>query len=127
MLRPRERLAKLARPVTRGPRAWRARLPPGSPSNLVSVVVADHYASIVYSSIMCDVEIMVSGPNNLPSRLPSDYITLSTEFFRVGLRLPCYPYLRRALQRLNVAPMQLNANAYRILISCFVLWTKNYA
>ncbi|GMN52477.1 hypothetical protein TIFTF001_021615 [Ficus carica] len=30
------------------------------------------------------------------------------------------------LTSLNVAPMQLNASAYRILISCFVLWAKNF-
>ncbi|GMN33006.1 hypothetical protein TIFTF001_044749 [Ficus carica] len=33
-------------------------------------------------------------------------------------------YAWRALRRLNVALMQLNANAYRILISCFVPWAK---
>ncbi|GMN48311.1 hypothetical protein TIFTF001_017477 [Ficus carica] len=73
-----------------------------------------------------DVELMVPGPNDIPSRLPPDYITLYAEFFRARLRLLFHPYLRQALHRLNVAPMQLNANIYRILISCFVLWTKNY-
>ncbi|GMN61497.1 hypothetical protein TIFTF001_030584 [Ficus carica] len=76
--------------------------------------------------ILNDVELMVPGPNDLLSRPPPGYITLSAEFFRAGLRLQFHPYLRRALQRLNVTPMQLNANAYRILISCFILWTKNY-
>ncbi|GMN71774.1 hypothetical protein TIFTF001_053448 [Ficus carica] len=69
---------------------------------------------------------MVSGPNDLYSRPLPGYITLLAEFFRVGLGLPFHPYLRQALRRLNVAPMQLNSNAYRILISYFVLWTKNY-
>ncbi|GMN58630.1 hypothetical protein TIFTF001_027727 [Ficus carica] len=69
-----------------------------------------------------DVEMLVPGPNNLPSRPPPSYITLSAEFFRAGLRFPFHPYLRRALRRLHVAPMKLNANAYLILISFF-----NYA
>ncbi|GMN66112.1 hypothetical protein TIFTF001_035188 [Ficus carica] len=74
-----------------------------------------------------DVEMIVPGPNDLPSRPPPGYVILSVEFFRVGLRLPFHPNLRRALRRLNVASMQLNANAFRNLISYFVLWTKNYA
>ena len=73
-----------------------------------------------------DVEFIVPGLNDLPSRPPPGHITLSAEFFRAGLRLPFHPYLRRALTRLNMAPMQLNVNTYRILISCFVLWTKNF-
>lgn len=76
--------------------------------------------------ILGDIEMVVPGPNVLPSRLPPGYVTLSVEFFRVGLRLPFHPFLRGAFWRLNVAPMQLNANAYRILISCFVLWAKYY-
>ncbi|GMN66718.1 hypothetical protein TIFTF001_035777 [Ficus carica] len=73
-----------------------------------------------------DVKIVVPGPNDLPSRPPPGYVTLSMEFFQAKLRLPFHPFLRRALRRLNVAPMQLNANAYRILISYFVFWTKYY-
>ncbi|GMN39649.1 hypothetical protein TIFTF001_008874 [Ficus carica] len=67
-------------------------------------------------SIPDDVDLVVPGETDLSSRPPPDYITLSTEYF-----------LRRALHRLNVAPAQLNANAYRILVSCFVLWTKHFA
>ena len=52
-----------------------------------------------------DVEMTVSGPNNLPSQLPPGYITLSAEFFRAGLRLLFHPFLRKAPRRLNVAPM----------------------
>ena len=73
-----------------------------------------------------DVKLIVPGSNNLPSRPPQGSITLSTEFFRAGLRLPFHPYLRQSLISLNVAPMQLNANAYCILISCYILWVKNF-
>ncbi|GMN52756.1 hypothetical protein TIFTF001_021886 [Ficus carica] len=74
-----------------------------------------------------DVDLVVHGENDLPSHPPPGYITLSAEYFGAGLRLPFHPYLRRALYRLNVAPAQLNANVYRILVSCFVLWTKHFA
>ncbi|GMN59471.1 hypothetical protein TIFTF001_028552 [Ficus carica] len=76
--------------------------------------------------ISVEVELRVPGENDLPSRPQPGYITLSAEYFRAGLRLPFHPFLRRALTRLNVAPAQLNANAFRILISCFILRTKNY-
>lgn len=66
------------------------------------------------------------GPNDLPSRPPPSYVTLSIEFFRAGLRLSLHPFLSRALVRLNVAPMQLNANAYRILVSCYILWKMTF-
>ncbi|GMN38458.1 hypothetical protein TIFTF001_007694 [Ficus carica] len=65
--------------------------------------------------------------NDLPSRPPPGYISLSAEYFQAGLRLPLHPFLRRALTRLSVAPAQLNANAYRILVGCFILWAKNFA
>ncbi|GMN19009.1 hypothetical protein TIFTF001_042801 [Ficus carica] len=77
--------------------------------------------------IPAEVELRVPGENDLPSRPPPDYIALSAEYFRVGLRLPLHPFLRQALTRLNVAPAQLNANAYRILVGCFILWAKNFA
>ncbi|GMN29034.1 hypothetical protein TIFTF001_044307 [Ficus carica] len=77
--------------------------------------------------IPAEVELRVPGENDLPSRPPPGYITLSAEYFRAGLRLPLHPFLRRALTRLNVAPAQLNANAYRILVGCFILWAKNFA
>ncbi|GMN69274.1 hypothetical protein TIFTF001_038323 [Ficus carica] len=73
-----------------------------------------------------DVELLVPDEGDLPLWPPPGDIALSTEYFRAGLRLPLHPYLRRALTRLNVVPMQLNANAYRILASCFILWTKNF-
>ncbi|GMN30726.1 hypothetical protein TIFTF001_041497 [Ficus carica] len=76
--------------------------------------------------IPAEVELRVPGENDLPSRPSPDYITLSAEYFRAGLRLPFHPFLRRALSRLNVAPAQLNANAFRILISCVILWAKNF-
>ncbi|GMN18672.1 hypothetical protein TIFTF001_050825 [Ficus carica] len=65
-----------------------------------------------------NVDLLVPGVDDLPSRPPSGYIALSVEYFRAGLRLPFHPFLRQALTRLNVAPAQLNANAYRVLISC---------
>nr|GMN19413.1 hypothetical protein TIFTF001_048608 [Ficus carica] len=61
------------------------------------------------------VELLAPGADDLLSRPPPGYITLSAEYFGAGLRLPFHPFLRRALTRLNVAPAQLNANAYRIL------------
>ena len=73
-----------------------------------------------------DVELIVLGSNNLSSRPPQGSITFSVEFFRAGLRLPFHPYLRQSLTGLNVAPMQLNTNAYCILISCYILWVKNF-
>ncbi|GMN59819.1 hypothetical protein TIFTF001_028901 [Ficus carica] len=73
-----------------------------------------------------NVDLVVPDENNLPSRPPPGYIMLSSEYFRAGLRLPFHTYLRRALHRLNVAQAQLNVNAYRILISCFILWTKHF-
>ena len=72
------------------------------------------------------VELRAPGRDDLPSRPPPGFITLSAEYFRAGLRLPFHPYLRRALTTLNVAPAQLNANAYRILVSCFILWAKHH-
>ena len=71
-----------------------------------------------------DVELVVHGLNDLHSRPSPEHITLSMEFLRASLCLPFHPFLRWVLQRLNVALMQLKANAYRILISCFVLWMK---
>ncbi|GMN53229.1 hypothetical protein TIFTF001_022367 [Ficus carica] len=76
--------------------------------------------------IPAEVELRVPGENDLPSRPPPGYITLSAEYFRAGLRLPFHLFLRRVLTRLNVVPAQLNANAFRIMISCFILWAKNY-
>lgn len=72
-----------------------------------------------------NVELRAPGRDDLPSRPPAGFITLSAEYFRAGLRLPFHPYLRRALTTLNVAPAQLNANAYRILVGCFILWAKH--
>ncbi|GMN58480.1 hypothetical protein TIFTF001_027573 [Ficus carica] len=76
--------------------------------------------------IPTEVELRVPGENDLPSQPSLGYITLSVEYFRAGLRLPFHPFLRLTLTQLNVAPAQLNANAFRILISCFILWAKNY-
>ncbi|GMN66701.1 hypothetical protein TIFTF001_035763 [Ficus carica] len=73
------------------------------------------------------VELLAPGANDLPSRPPPGYITLSAEYFRARLRLPFQPLLRRALTKLNVASAQLNANAYRILVSCYILWISNFA
>ncbi|GMN27149.1 hypothetical protein TIFTF001_040991 [Ficus carica] len=44
-----------------------------------------------------DVDLVVPGENDLPSRPPPGYITLSAEYFRARLRIPFHPYLRRAL------------------------------
>ncbi|GMN63957.1 hypothetical protein TIFTF001_033009 [Ficus carica] len=79
------------------------------------------------SQIPAEVDLRVPGENDLSSRPPPGYISLSAEYFRTGLRLPLHPFLRRALTRLNVAPAQLNANVYRILVGCFILWAKNFA
>ncbi|GMN62591.1 hypothetical protein TIFTF001_031663 [Ficus carica] len=78
-------------------------------------------------SIPLSVELLAPGADDLPSRPPPGYITLSAEYFWAGLRLPFHPFLRRALTRLNVAPAQLNANAYRILVGCYILWMCNFA
>ena len=74
-----------------------------------------------------EMDLVVPGEDDLPSHPPPGYIALSAEYFRAGLRLPFHPYVRRALTRLNVALAQLNANAYSILVSCFILWSKNFA
>ncbi|GMN20858.1 hypothetical protein TIFTF001_044685 [Ficus carica] len=101
------------------------------------VYTADYYTSAVTLrylaalrrefSIPDDVDLVVPGPNDLPSRPPSGYIALSAEYFRAGLRLPFHPFLRRALTSLNVSPAQLNANAYRILVGCYVLWAAKFS
>ncbi|GMN40537.1 hypothetical protein TIFTF001_009759 [Ficus carica] len=78
-------------------------------------------------SIPDDVDLVVPGPNDLPSRPPSGHIALSVEYFRAGLRFPFHPFLRRALTSFNVSPAQLNANAYRILIGCYVLWAAKFS
>ncbi|GMN22140.1 hypothetical protein TIFTF001_051181 [Ficus carica] len=65
--------------------------------------------------IPAEVELRVPGENDLPSRPPPGYITLSAEYFRAGLRLPFHPFLRQALTRLNVAPAQLNAKAFQLV------------
>ncbi|GMN20742.1 hypothetical protein TIFTF001_043161 [Ficus carica] len=56
----------------------------------------------------------------------ADYYT-SAVTPRAGLRLPFHPFLRRALTSFNVSPAQLNANAYRILIGCYVLWAAKFS
>ncbi|GMN69155.1 hypothetical protein TIFTF001_038205 [Ficus carica] len=101
------------------------------------VYMADYYTSAVTLrylaalrrefSIPDDVDFVVPGPNDLPSRPPSGYIALSAEYFRAGLRLPFHPFLRRALTSLNVSPAQLNANAYRVLVGCYVLWAAKFS
>ncbi|GMN20405.1 hypothetical protein TIFTF001_043081 [Ficus carica] len=101
------------------------------------VYTADYYTSAVTLrylaalrrefSIPDDVDLVVPGPNDLPSRPPSGHIALSAEYFRAGLRLPFHPFLRRALTSFNVSPAQLNANAYRILIGCYVLWAAKFS
>ena len=101
------------------------------------VYTADYYTTAVTQrylvalrrefNIPGNVDLMVPGVDDLPSRPPSGYIALSAEYFRAGLRLPFHPFLRRALTRLNVAPAQLNANAYRVLISCYVLWAAKFS
>ncbi|GMN23313.1 hypothetical protein TIFTF001_043666 [Ficus carica] len=101
------------------------------------VYTADYYTSAVTPrylaalrrefSIPDDVDLVVPGPNDLPSRPPSGHIALSAEYFRAGLRLPFHPFLRRALTSFNVSPAQLNANAYRILIGCYVLWAAKFS
>ncbi|GMN73836.1 hypothetical protein TIFTF001_052260 [Ficus carica] len=78
-------------------------------------------------SIPDDVDLVVPGPNDLPSRPPSGHIALSAKYFQAGLRLPFHPFLRRALTSFNVSPAQLNANAYRILIGCYVLWAAKFS
>ncbi|GMN61391.1 hypothetical protein TIFTF001_030474 [Ficus carica] len=101
------------------------------------VYTADYYTSAVTLrylavlrrelSIPDDVDLVVPGPNDLPSRPPSGYIALSAEYFRACLRLPFHPFLRRALTSLNVSPAQLNANAYRVLVGCYVLWAAKFS
>ncbi|GMN65575.1 hypothetical protein TIFTF001_034644 [Ficus carica] len=101
------------------------------------VYTTDYYTSAVTPrylaalrrefSIPDDVDLVVPGPNDLPSRPPSGHIVLSAEYFRAGLRLPFHPFLRRALTSFNVSPAQLNANAYRILIGCYILWAAKFS
>ncbi|GMN70417.1 hypothetical protein TIFTF001_039460 [Ficus carica] len=101
------------------------------------VYTADYYTSAVTPRYLAalrrefnipdDVDLVVPGPNDLPSRPPSGHIALSAEYFRAGLRLPFHPFLRRALTSFNVSPAQLNANAYRILIGCYVLWAAKFS
>ena len=55
-------------------------------------------------NVPLSVELLAPGANDLPSRPPPGYVTLSAEYFRAGLRLPFHPFLRQALTRLNVVP-----------------------
>ncbi|GMN61911.1 hypothetical protein TIFTF001_030999 [Ficus carica] len=73
-----------------------------------------------------DVDLVVPRADDLPSRPPPGYVALSAEYFLAGLRLPLHPFLRRALIRLNVALAQLNANAYLVLVGCFILWAAKF-
>ncbi|GMN47286.1 hypothetical protein TIFTF001_016461 [Ficus carica] len=101
------------------------------------VYMADYYTSTITLRYLAaprrefripdDVDLVVPGPNDLPSRPPSGHIALSAEYFRAGLRLPFHPFLRRALTSLNVAPAQLNANAYRVLVGCYILWVAKFS
>ncbi|GMN22435.1 hypothetical protein TIFTF001_047435 [Ficus carica] len=101
------------------------------------VYTADYYTSAVTPRYLAalrrefnipdDVDLVLPGPNDLPSRPSSGHIALSAEYFRAGLRLPFHPFLRRALTSFNVSPAQLNANAYRILIGCYVLWAAKFS
>ena len=88
--------------------------------------VTENYLSALRTefNIPESVTLVVPGPGDLPSRPPRGHITLSAEFLRAGLRLPFHPFLRRALTAFNLAPIQLNANAYRILVGCYILWKK---
>ncbi|GMN23734.1 hypothetical protein TIFTF001_051326 [Ficus carica] len=73
--------------------------PPGD----CSVYTVDYFTSAVNHEyleslreefqIVGYVEMVVPGPNDLPSRPPPGYVTLSAEFFRAGLRLPFHPFL----------------------------------
>ncbi|GMN22690.1 hypothetical protein TIFTF001_043565 [Ficus carica] len=131
------------RPRTRGSRVNDMRVYRRADAEIVGlagdrpVYTADYYTSAVTPrylaalrrefSIPDDVDLVVPGPNDLPSRPPSGHIALSAEYFRAGLRLPFHPFLRRALASFNVSPAQLNANAYRILIGCYVLWAAKFS
>ncbi|GMN60124.1 hypothetical protein TIFTF001_029208 [Ficus carica] len=62
----------------------------------------DHLESLKEEfQIPGDIELVVPGPNDLLSRLPPDQVTLSTEFFQAGLRLPFHPFLRTSLESSN--------------------------
>ncbi|GMN67781.1 hypothetical protein TIFTF001_036833 [Ficus carica] len=118
--------------VCRRSDAEMSRLAAGRP-----VYTADYYTTAVTQRYLValrrefnipeNVDLLVPGADDLPSRPPSGYIALSAEYFRAGLRLPFHAFLRQALTRLNVAPAQLNANAYRALISCYALWAAKFA
>ncbi|GMN71532.1 hypothetical protein TIFTF001_053415 [Ficus carica] len=92
------------------------------------VYSVDYFTSVVTPRYLAALrkEFQIPAEVELPSQPPPGYITLSAEYFQAGLRLLFHPFLRWALTRLNVAPAQLNVNAFRILISCFILWAKNY-
>ncbi|GMN21565.1 hypothetical protein TIFTF001_043343 [Ficus carica] len=116
-----------------GATRWRPTAPtrPGrisTPAN--GLVTGDYYTSAVTPRYLAalrrefgipdDVELVVPGPNDLPSRPPSGHIALSAEYFRAGLRLPFHPFLRRALTSFNAAkfsetlPLFAFQNLYRM-------------
>ena len=41
-----------------------------------------------------EIELVMLGPNDMPSHPPPNHITLSTEFFQAGLRLSLHLFLR---------------------------------
>ncbi|GMN61637.1 hypothetical protein TIFTF001_030722 [Ficus carica] len=85
---------------------------------LTSAVTPEYLESLLEEfQIPGDVELIVPSLNDLPFRPRLDGVTLSAEFFRAGLHLPFHPFLRWALQRLNVAPMHVFQNLYRMKIA----------
>ncbi|GMN44972.1 hypothetical protein TIFTF001_014168 [Ficus carica] len=65
-----------------------------SVDNFTSAVTLRYLAALREKFLIPnDVDLVVPGRNDLPSRLPPGHITLSAKYFRAGLRLPFHPYL----------------------------------
>ena len=71
-----------------------------------------------------DVELVIPGKGDVPSRPPSGYVTLHLECFKLGVRLPLQSYFAKVLSGLHLAPGQLHPNGWRVLSGMFVLWAR---
>ena len=58
------------------------------------------------------------------NRPPRTLVAFSGALLLAGARLPLYPFIKGVIVALNLAPMQLNPNAYWIMCSAFILFNK---
>jgi hypothetical protein len=87
-----------------------------------TVTEADLAVLRVKYQIPASVHLRVPGPNERANAPRFDELSLYVADFEAGLRLPFHPCIREVLWFLGLSPGQLLPNAWRILVSCSVLW-----